>query len=153
MLCTFLFLSFVLHFVFLILACRSQTTDVVIGGSSNVKAVFNETVRLTCTVSPASDLTIIQFTFNNAIYRDANYINVSYPNGITVNSVYHNDNCSVESSLIIENFGQHFIGEYSCSSFIFGNSRVVGNNVTFNVSTQEKEGERSSKNFSYTYVG
>ena len=98
-----------------------------------MEAMFNETVRLTCTVSPASDFTIIQFIFNNTIYRDANYINVSNPSGITVNSVYHNENCSVESSLTIENFSQHFIGEYSCSSYIFGNSRVVGNNVTFNV--------------------
>ena len=133
--------------VYVIAACRSQTTNVVSSGSSNVEVVLNETLRLTCAVSPASDFTIIQFIFNNTIYRDANYVNVSNPSGITVNSVYHNENCSVESSLIIENFSQHFIGEYSCSSFIFGNSRVVGNNVTFNVtliSPEEKTCEYSN---------
>ena len=104
-----------------------------------MKGVVNETVRLTCAVSPAADYTTIQFIFNNTIYVDPNYNNVSYPNGITVNSVYHNGNCSVESSLIIENFSQHFVGEYSCSSRIFGNRRVVGNNVTFNVTLMSPE--------------
>ena len=105
-----------------------------------MKGFFNETVRLTCIVTPASHLTSIQFSFNDRIYRDGNFHTVSYPDGITVSSTYHIKNCSVESTLIIEHFRQQFVGQYSCSSSIFGSGGVTGNNLTFDVISENVEG-------------
>ena len=116
------------------------TTSIVSAGSTTIKALLNETVRLTCSVSPAvSDFTTIQFTFSNTNYTD--FIGPPYPDGITANSVYHNENCSLESMLIIEHFSQQFVGQYSCSASIFGTGGATGNNVTFNVSIEEKTSE------------
>lgn len=132
--------------------CPSQTTDVISTGSSNVDTVegsFNEAIRLTCMVSPASDLTAIQFSFNNTIYRDVNYYGVSYPNRIRVNSTYHNENCSVQSTLTIEEFSQQFVGQYSCAATTFGTGGVTGNNITFNVMLARQEtGGYKSYNYS-----
>ena len=123
-------------------ACQSGTTDVISTGSSNINTVegsLDETIRLTCIVSPASDLTIIQFSFNNTIYRDGNYYGESYPNGIIVNSTYHNENCSIQSTLTIEQFSQQFVGQYSCAATIFGTNGATGNNLTFNVTLAGQE--------------
>ena len=122
--------------------CPSQTTDVISTDSSNINTVtgsLNEAIRLTCIVSPASDLTTIQFSFNDTIYRDASFYGESYPNGIRVNSTYHNENCSVQSTLIIEEFSQQFIGQYSCAATTFGTGGVTGNNITFNVMLARQE--------------
>ena len=122
--------------------CLPQTTSVLSAGSTTVKALFNETVQLTCSVSPAvSDFTTIQFTYNDTTYGD--YVNRAYPDGITINSVYHNENCSLVSTLTIAHFSQRFAGQYSCSSTIFGLNGATGNNMTFNVSlirTEEQTG-------------
>ena len=125
-------------------ACQSASTDIISTGSSDINTVmgsFNEAIRLTCIVSPASDLTIIQFSFNNIIYRNGNYNGEgeSYPNGIRVNSTYHNENCSVQSTLTIEQFSQQFIGQYVCAASIFGDSGATGNNLTFNVMLARQE--------------
>ena len=126
------------------LECLSSTTDVISTGSSGnniVKGFLNETIRLTCIVSPASDLTIIHFSFNNTIYEDGNYDGVSYDysNGIRVNSTFHNKNCSVQSTLIIEQFSQEFVGQYSCAAAILFGDGVIGNNITFNVMLARQE--------------
>ena len=101
-------------------------------GTSIVRASPSETISLTCIVAPASDLTIIEFGFNNTIYRDSNFIGESYY-GITVNSTYHNDSCSVESTLFIEDFSEEFAGQYNCSAFIFGTGGAKGKTLIFNV--------------------
>jgi len=124
--------------------CQSQNTEIVFSGSSTVKASLNETVSLTCVVSPTIGSNAIQFSFNNTIYKDLNFRSVSYPIGITVNSTYHSENCSLESTLIIEHFDEQFVGEYKCSARTFGSNGVVGENVTFNV-TLKSFGQETSK--------
>lgn len=125
--------------------CRPQTTSVVSAGSTTVKALLNETVHLTCSVSPAgSDFTVIQFTYNGTTYGE--YIDQPYPDGITINSVYHNENCSLVSTLTIAHFSQRFAGQYSCSSTIFGTNGATGNNVTFNVSLIRTVGQTGEYN-------
>ena len=123
--------------------CQSETTNIISIGSSNINTVegfLDEAIRLTCIVSPAaSDLTIIQFSFNNTIYRDAKYYDISDPNGIIVNSTYHNENCSIQSTLTIEKFSQQFVGQYSCAATIFGTNGTTGNNLTFNVTLARQE--------------
>ena len=102
-----------------------------------MKALHDEIVKLTCIVSPASLLTIIKFTFNNTNYSDYNYVGVLY-DGITVNSTYYDDNCTVQTTLTIESLNQQFVGQYSCSAFILY-SEYTGNNITFNVKLAIKE--------------
>ena len=125
--------------------CQPRITSIVPAGSTIVKALFNETVQLTCSISPAgSDFTTIQFTYNDTTYGD--YVNRAYPDGITINSVYHNENCSLVSTLTIAQFSQRFAGQYSCSSTIFGFNGATGNNVTFNVSLIRTEGQTGEYN-------
>ena len=126
--------------------CRSRSTDVQTTNPTTVKAFLNETVILTCFVIPGSDATVIQYSFNDTIYGGSNLDSVlSYPVGITVNTTYHYENCSIECTLIIEHFSQQFLGQYICSSYIiFDNGITSGENVTFNVtwaSTEEANGE------------
>ena len=120
--------------------CLSQATHLNIINISprTVKASAGEAVRLTCLVSPTSEFTLLHFSFNNTIYRDSYYFNDSSV-GITVDSIHYNENCSLESTLTIEHFSQQFAGQYTCLSSLFGNSRLVGDNVTFNVTLTSVE--------------
>jgi len=107
-----------------------------------VRASVNSTVTFTCSVGSASSLTLIYFYFNNTVYFDpdnfGNFGKIYDDVGIVVNSTLNQSDCSVQSTLTIEQFNEQFEGQYSCSVSIF-TADLEGNNETFSLKVSKPE--------------
>jgi len=107
-------------------------------GPEIVTASVGDPVSFTCSVGSASPLTVIRFYFNNTSYLDPNYLGTVYSDvGIVINSTYNMTDCSVQSTLHIKRFSKQFVGQYSCSVYLFLQGRE-GNNMTFSLAAVNK---------------
>lgn len=115
-----------------------------------MRAPINSTVTFTCSAGSASPLTLINFYFNNTLYFDPNNFGQFFDVGIFVNSTFNQSDCSIRSTLTIEQFNEQFVGQYSCSVSIF-TTDLEGSNETFSleVATPE-EGIIDYKFYLYT---
>lgn len=116
-------------------ACSNslRPTKIDYTGPEMVTASFGDPVTFTCSVGSASHSTTIRFCFNNTCYSDPDYEGNYYDDvGIVVNATFNMSDCSVESTFLIKQFSQQFVGQYRCSV------RLIlpledGDNVTFSL--------------------
>ncbi|XP_065909777.1 uncharacterized protein [Dysidea avara] len=120
--------------------CNSRSTQIDYTGPSVVSTSINSTVTFTCSAGSASPLTIINFYFNNTLYLDPNNVGTLFDVGIVVKSTFNQDDCSIQSTLTIQQFSEQFVGQYSCSVSIF-TTTMEGDNETFSleVATPEED--------------
>ena len=119
------------------IACRFRSMQVNYNGPEVVMASVGDPVTFTCNVGSASPLTVIRFYFNNTSYLDDYYLGTVYSDvGIIINSTFNMTDCSVQSTLHIKHFDKQFVGQYSCSVYIFTLGQE-GNNMTFSLATLE----------------
>ena len=118
--------------------CNSRSTQIDYTGPSVVSTSINSTVTFTCSAGSASPLTIINFYFNNTLYLDPNNVGTLFDVGIVVKSTFNQDDCSIQSTLTIQQFSEQFVGQYSCSVSIF-TTTMEGDNETFSLEVATPE--------------
>jgi len=119
-----------------IVACSSllKSTQIDYNGPQIVMALVGDSVTVKCSVGSATIDTRIQFYYNNTSYDHRR----NNSQDIFVTSTFNLDDCSVHSTLTIQQFSEQFEGQYSCSATT-ARPTQTGENVTFSIKAQPLE--------------